>query len=300
MDFLFDFEKENDCKIAFGDISILDKMQEEYEEKSTVFSGFLKVYCDNWSDLTNIRNGGMKTIIVLSYPYHSISKVTLHYDNRTLNTTIPAGYYNYYQKNQQFYDKLTDTLKANNIQYVDINIPLKNLAVRLGLAEYGRNNVTYVDGYGSYHYLIAVACDKRFTETYNPKLNEPHQMIECASCNLCINSCPMGAISENNYLIDMQKCISLYNQELNEWPNWILKEKVRFLIACGACQMCCPRNHGLIKQINTYEFSVEETMAIVNDVPKDNLIWNKITNKMSDIGLSGFEDYVYHNIKMLY
>ena len=99
-------------------------------------------------------------------------------------------------------------------------LPFKRLAVQSGLAKYGRNNITYVDGMGSgckYLALLTnIPCDDSSWR------EQPIMANECENCDLCINNCPTGAISKDRFLLHREKCIGGGG--------------------CSACQDVCPMN----------------------------------------------------------
>lgn len=43
----------------------------------------------------------------------------------------------------------------------------------------------------------------------------------CKDCRVCLNSCPTGAIQDDRFLINNEKCISLYNEFPGKFPKWI-------------------------------------------------------------------------------
>ena len=97
------------------------------------------------------------------------------------------------------------------------NLPLKRLAVQSGLAKYGRNNIAYVSGMGSYLKLAAFVVDIP-CETFT-WIDSPVMAPMCENCDLCIINCPNGNISKERFIIDHSKSKS-----------------------CSTCQDCCPMN----------------------------------------------------------
>ena len=57
--------------------------------------------------------------------------------------------------------------------------PLKPLAVRLGLVRYGRNNVTYAPGMGSYIQLLGYLTDASLPLPDGWRPQEPTLLPEC-------------------------------------------------------------------------------------------------------------------------
>jgi len=110
--------------------------------------------------------------------------------------------------------------KAGFIIKSQSTLPFKRVAVQSGLAKYGRNNITYVDGMGSWCKYLAlltnIPCDGSSWR------EQPIMATECENCELCINNCPTGAITKDRFLLIREKCIGGGG--------------------CSACQDSCPMN----------------------------------------------------------
>jgi epoxyqueuosine reductase QueG len=127
-----------------------------------------------------------------------------------------------------------EILKNAKTRVVDITarVPLKLLAARSGLGLYGRNNLIFVDGMGSYNLLYAFLTDYQFPEDNWTNLSV---LDRCHRCDHCDRICPTVCISRSNFGINIDKCITLYNENPGEFPNWILKSYHHALWAvCGA------------------------------------------------------------------
>ncbi len=70
--------------------------------------------------------------------------------------------------------------------------PLKPLAARLGLVRYGRTNVTYAPGMGSYIQLLAYLTDAPLAPPAGWRPHEPTLLPECEGCQVCRAACPTG------------------------------------------------------------------------------------------------------------
>jgi len=147
---------------------------------------------------------------------------------------------------------------------------LKLLAVRSGLGSYGRNNLCYIDGMGSYHALFAFLTDA-------PGLGDSwHDLAlldACRDCPLCYSLCPTGAIRRENFVIDAGRCITLYNEVDGAFPNWILPSMHGALMGCLKCQLGCPANEEAgLSVARGGDIDEDETAKILEGKPDDALL----------------------------
>ncbi len=157
-----------------------------------------------------------------------------------------------------------------HIENAKMHVLLKRLAVRTGLGKYGRNNICYVEGMGSFHKLFAFFTDFEFEED---NWQEVTLMDSCTNCNVCLNQCPTGAISERNFVIDVEKCIPLYNEVPGEIPNWINPSAHTALMGCMRCQLPCPANNKVVTMTQKLcSVTEEETMNILDGTSDEALI----------------------------
>ena len=71
-------------------------------------------------------------------------------------------------------------------------LPLKAPAVPSGLAEYGRSNLRYVSGIGSFLQLVGAFSDLSCDDD---PWREPKAPDRCESCVTCLRRCPTGRAS---------------------------------------------------------------------------------------------------------
>ena len=155
---------------------------------------------------------------------------------------------------------------------------LKPLAGRSGLGRYGRNNLCFVDGFGTYITLIAFLTDHRFPEDH---WGELALMEACSECPLCYSLCPTGAIRRDNFVIDAGRCITLYGEIDGVFPNFILPSMHNALMGCMACQARCPVNEKVPGTMGRFdeEVSEDETRKILAGTPDDELL-KSLTRKL--------------------
>jgi len=88
-------------------------------------------------------------------------------------------------------------------------LPLKILALRSELASYGKNNISYIPGRGSFYMLIVFYTDFPCQEDIWVK---PQIMKICHTYSAYIDNCPTGAITSGGFLLRAERCITFYNE----------------------------------------------------------------------------------------
>jgi epoxyqueuosine reductase len=187
---------------------------------------------------------------------------------------------------------------GNNYRFFyDYWLPQKRIAVRSGLAEYGRNNICFIDGIGSLMTLFTFISDMPAPEDY--LWREVVNMPECDACSLCQVNCPTGAILTGRFLIDNQKCLSA----MNEWgtdpfPDTVPKTAHHRTIHCSRCQNICPQNAGLYEKVkNLVEFSQEETMLILSGAKFETLP-SELAGKIELCDMKGYYSSLPRNLRV--
>ncbi|MHA1907250.1 MAG: 4Fe-4S double cluster binding domain-containing protein [Candidatus Thorarchaeota archaeon] len=163
------------------------------------------------------------------------------------------------------------------VENANQNVLFKRLAVRSGLGKYGRNNLCYVDGFGSFVRLHAFFTDYEF-EVNN--WTDARMMDSCEKCKTCQNNCPTGSISDENFVIDIEKCIPLYNEIKGEFPEWMNSTWHNALMGCMRCQLICPANGTVVTRTQRFDdVSEEETKALLEGNHEDeqiDFLWTKL------------------------
>lgn len=142
------------------------------------------------------------------------------------------------------------------------NLPLKRMAARSGLAVYGRNNICYVEGMGSFITLVAYYTD---ISCIQDDWTEIRKADACTNCRTCINNCPTNAIREDRFLIDNERCLSYFNEFPGEFPEWMPLSAHNCLYDCLKCQSICPMNKTYMNHvIGPIKFCEEETNTLMS------------------------------------
>jgi len=184
---------------------------------------------------------------------------------------IPPTYTAYNEITEQTENLLANILGEKGYALTGTALPLKLLAVRSGLGQYGKNNICYVSGMGSFHQLIAVYSDMPCEKD---DWQETKMMKSCEECDLCRRACPTGAISSDRFLLRAERCISYHNEKKGDvpFPQWMAASWHNCVVGCMRCQSVCPQNREFIQWIGEEEeFSEEETALLFQGVPQDEL-----------------------------
>jgi epoxyqueuosine reductase len=202
------------------------------------------------------------------------------------------------ETDKQAGDDLAEILAPEGYRVARALVPKKLLAVRSGLAVYGKNNITYVDGTGSFHQLVACYSD---LPCERDEWREPRMMERCEDCVACVNACPTGAITAERFLVYAEKCITFYNEESSEtpFPTWLNPSSHELLVGCLHCQRVCPTNRDIKEWVEDgAEFTAEETNLLLDGTPRDRLP-KEMVKKMKESGFIGIIGVLPRNLKVL-
>ena len=211
---------------------------------------------------------------------------------------IPPTYTAYNSITEQIEKLLDKILREKGYTSKGTELPLKLLAARSGLGQYGRNNICYVLGMGSFLQLVAVYSDLPCEED---SWQETTMMENCVECERCRQVCPTGAISLDRFLLHAERCISYHNEKKSDvpFPNWMNASWHNCIIGCMYCQRVCPQNRDFIHWIgDEEEFSEEETALILQGVPQEKLPVTTL-RKLDHLGLTNYFECLPRNFGVL-
>ena len=221
-----------------------------------------------------------KTVIVVA-KFTNAATVNFNYNGKKYPTYIPPQYWD----DGSTMDELKSKVKKEVIKSDDYKIEIarglfmKRLATSCGLTKYGRNNIAYVDEYGTFITLFAFFTDWKSSEDH---FTEVQQLELCDSCNLCLKRCPTGAIRKDEFIIDVEKCVTLYNETDAPFPDDMAKSVHNSLMGCMKCQEKCPYNSKVIKNPTILEDINEKETKLILTGKWDEKIMKSVTGKLNN------------------
>ncbi|HLO18272.1 MAG TPA: 4Fe-4S double cluster binding domain-containing protein [Anaerolineales bacterium] len=212
-----------------------------------------------------------KSIIIVAIPSPQIG-VLFHWNGESKTLILPPTYVGYSTLPVKMEILVNEVLNPMGYRAMKtLNLPIKPLAVHSRLAEYGRNNITYVEGMGSFHHLFTFYSDMPCEQD---DWREMKMLERCAHCRACIIKCPTGAIGEDRFLLRAERCLSFHNEKLADvpFPAWIDSSWHNSIYGCMLCQRYCPEDKKFKDWVETRaEFSLEETALLLGHSSNDSL-----------------------------
>ncbi len=241
---------------------------------------------------------GPATVVVVAMPRPAHS-VAFTIGGRSVESVFPPTYVRY----QPLFEEVRQDLQQHGLpgaRVERVRVPLKPLAARLGLVRYGRNNVTYATGPGSYFQLFGYLTDAALPLPAGWRPREPELLPECEGCLVCTAACPTGAIGADRVLLHGERCLTFINESPGAWPRWIPPSAHNCLLGCLLCQRLCPANHDLPLERTGVVFTAEETNALLGaDGKHEGSAWDGIRAKLEQLGQPNQELVLARNLRAL-
>jgi epoxyqueuosine reductase len=252
-------------------------------------------------ELTSVSSWEMPdwavSVIVVVTPSEAF-RVGFDLGDRLLETILPPTYRRYRETIEDVRRDLQEHgLPGARVDH--LHAPLKDVAARLGLVRYGRNNVTYAAGFGSYLQLCGYVTDAPLAEgSLSPR--PPMLLPECDGCDACLLACPTGAIGRDRVLLHAERCLTFANERPGEWPEWVPGAAHHCLMGCLACQRSCPANPRLSVASSGVTFSFDETRVLLGGAVSPGASCNAaIHDKLVDLGQPSAEAVLGRNLRAL-
>lgn len=287
--------------VAWGPLELAVAVQGEVARLGASGALEKEFYASEVGSLAETQVGqmrGLATVLMVVKP-RPAHTVPFDLDGRRVEAILPPTYVRY----RPLFDDVAADLQANPLRGSRIDrlmAPLKPLAVRLGLVRYGRNNVTYAPGVGSYIQLLGYLTDASLPLPGGWRPQEPALLPECEGCGACRAVCPTRAVAEDRVLLHAERCLTYVNENPGPWPAFVPARAHRCLLGCLLCQRACPANPKLPLESAGVEFSREETEALLADTG-DHLapVWDGVRAKLERLGQPYSEPVIGRNLQAL-
>ena len=207
-----------------------------------------------------------RSLIIATVPQPQI-RITFYREDQAYPVIVPPTYY--FAIDNEVADLLKADLEPQGYRLQKIRLPEKLLAVRSGLAQYGKNNITYVEGMGSFQRPVAFISDYPCGQESWGKAS----VLECCdNCSACRKACPTHAIASDRFQLYAERCLTFHNERADAFPQWLSASWHNCLVGCMICQRVCPGNRELLDfRQEALALSKEEVQLLLDGIPLEEL-----------------------------
>ena len=235
--------------------------------------------------------------VVIGAVARPLTQASLTIDGTKRTVPVPPHYAGYYTVPDQLTAAVAAALAPSGHRAARFEPPLKTLAASSGLARYGRNNIAYVPGLGSYLQLAACVTDAPPPD--EASWDEPLQLERCDGCSACLRACPTGAIRADRFLLHTERCLTMVNEDRAPFPDWVDPAWHTCAAGCLRCQQVCPENASVELTVAPPEtFDERETAAILTAAERSELTAATL-GKLERCGLDYSPDLIARNLTAL-
>ena len=289
--------------IAWGTVSIIETVQDEFDAlkaQGAFDPSFYNEWLRRFERTGDVPSQKLQSVILIAVP-RPAHRVTFEFKNERFETAIPPTYVDDNRIRHIVRDDLDTALFGGKSHLEILSAPLKAVSARLGLIEYGRNNITYIRELGSYLQLVGLITDAKLEPMRGRPKRKPAMLDECRDCRLCFKACPTGAIGDDRFLLHAERCLTYFNEGTSPWPEHLPHSIHHCLIGCMICQKVCPLNKELLEYVDTgVSFTAEETGKILSDErDTSDPIWQGIKAKVTQLDMLDYESILGRNLRAL-
>jgi len=244
-------------------VSHLDAVKEDVEglyRKGSLAEELYREYLFRFKYFVPESFPEAKSLIVVSVPQPTC-EVSFNVRGRRFRTIVPPTYAKAVDVDMEIMDAL-ERGDGDGVRLMRAILPHKTLAARTGLVRYGRNNITYAPGCGSFHRLTSFFTDRELPDDWQ----EARMMDLCSDCDACVRACPTRAIDEDRFLMHAERCITFHNEMPSErgFPDYVLEGMHNAVVGCMICQKVCPANAKLDNwMVHCTEFDEDDTSYLM-------------------------------------
>jgi epoxyqueuosine reductase len=236
-----------------------------------------------------------RSILVIAVPAPAV-RLTFRWQDEACTALLPPTYAGYEATTRGVQEEAASILAPDGWRTWLPLLPLKTLAVRSGLAEYGRNNIGYVRGMGSHTQLVGLFSD---LPCERDDWREPVMLARCATCEACRRACRGGAIPEDRFLLRAERCLTYHNERAHPFPMWIEPDWHHALMGCMRCQEVCPEDKVRWGAFQTGEAFDEDETALLLAGPAQEDLPRALEAKLSHLELLDDLSILSRNLRAL-
>ena len=267
METLLAWAQERGYRVAWGPKQVADDARKAIRDRHAAGEFDEAVFQSEYADLAaeaELPGWATPLLVAVPRPAHSVRFERAEPD-RPVVATLPPTYLHY----TTVFEEVRRDLAGHGLpgfRVEHLGGPIKTMAAALGLVRYGRNNIAYADGLGTYIQLCPFVTDAPLAPRELPV--GPSLLPECDDCNRCERACPTNAIVADRVLLHAERCLTLATESAGPWLDFAVGQRLTCLSGCLLCQRSCPVNPPLRVEDSGLAFSVEETQALL-DHPDD-------------------------------
>lgn len=283
--------------VSIDRLSELEREIQNRQSQSQFDAEFARTYLSKFKFSPPYELKDAKSLVVVAMP-RPATKAIFNWHGKKQSFILPPTYTAYDEKRQYVERLVFDAVAKEGYKVATPQLPLKLLAVRSGLAQYGRNNIAYVDGMGSFMRLTAVYSDMPCEVD---GWREVEMMSSCRNCGLCQKACPTGAIFTDRFLLHAEKCLTFHNEKEGSvpFPQWIKPQWHNCIVGCIKCQAACPVDKPFMRNVGeTAEFNEEETKLLLEGAPPAKMDAETVA-KMKALSLLDYYSELPRNLGVL-
>ena len=239
------------------------------------------------------RLADTRSLIIVGVPQPQV-QVVFEVGHQSVPVIIPPTYA--FSIDQQVAAHLGSFLSSTSYHFKKVRLPEKLLAVRSGLAQYGKNNISYIPNIGSFYRPVVFISDIPWGAD---GWEAPTVMAQCEKCTACMKACPTRAISSERFQLHAERCLTFCNESTRNFPDWLSPGVHNSLVGCMICQKVCPANKAVVQWIEPGEtFNENETELILSATSTD-LLPRPTIEKLKRQDLMEYYDVLGRNLKAL-
>jgi len=279
--------------VSIAHLTELQKDIEAHHKKGLLDKELYDAYLASFDFECQRSLTGAGSLIIVSVPQPQV-RVGFEWEQNSVPVIIPPTYDS--SVDERVASRLSAYLAPQGYGLQKVRLPDKLLAVRSGLAQYGKNNITYVKGSGSFHRPVVFISD---FPCEADSWGEPAVMEQCENCSACMKACPTAAIESDRFLLHAERCLTFHNERACDFPEWVSPTWHNSLVGCMICQKVCPVNKDILKWTeSSVTFEREETTLILDGVSDDRLP-PKTLDKLKNLDMMEYYNVLGRNLRAL-